>query len=102
MLILAMKDFQQFGSIENRNRPGNMVDGEKLKTAFMQLGFDCSFDTSGNMTKSDAIEALERFVESLDVDSDMAGVSVVTHGDFTKSGQMIEFSCGAVISLGTE
>ena len=99
MLILAMETFAAVPR-GSRDAPGNMLDGIKLEETYRNLGFPVQFDRKGEFTGREGEEAVRDFVDGMDSDVDMATIAVLSHGDFDKGGQVIEFSDGTRIGLG--
>ena len=98
MHILAMEKFPN-GPSGSRDAPGNMLDGIKLKQTFLDLHFRVDFDQSGQFTAAEAEAGIQNFIDGMDPAVDMAGVSILTHGDYDHTGQTIEFSDGSARSL---
>ena len=101
MLILAISRFAVTGAPPgSRDAPGNLLDGIKLQETFENLDFRLTFDRRGEFTKPEAQAAVWKFVQEMDPRVDMAAVAVLSHGDFDKGGQVIEFSDGFKMYLG--
>ena len=99
MLILAIEKFTDLRRPGSRDIPGNMHDGRRLKATYQALGFDVNFDQNGSFTKDEADEAIRNFVDNMNPAVDMAGMAIMSHGDFDDGGQVIEFSDGRKANL---